>query len=156
MIEIAIPGFAELRLANLVCDYNGTLARDGRLLEDLRARLTRLAEVLRVQIVTGDTFGTAREQLAGLPCEVLVLPAEDQAHAKLTLVRQLGPEGVVAIGNGRNDRLMLNEARLGIAVLGAEGAAAEGLSASDVVVRHAGDALDLLIHARRLVATLRS
>jgi soluble P-type ATPase len=47
----------------------------------------------------------------------------------------------VAIGNGRNDRLMLAAAVLGIGVVGGEGLAGEALRASGIVVRHIVDAL---------------
>jgi soluble P-type ATPase len=67
----------------------------------------------------------------------------------------MGAERVVAIGNGRNDRLMLEAAALGIAVIGDEGIAAEAASASDIVTRHIRDALQLLLEPRRLVASLR-
>ena len=50
---------------------------------------------------------------------------------------------------------MLQEAALGIAVLGPEGLAAEALLAADVVVASIEDALDLLLRPHRLVATLR-
>ena len=46
---------------------------------------------------------------------------------------QLGRKTVAAIGNGRNDRLMLQAAALGIAVIGPECAAAEALAAADIV-----------------------
>jgi soluble P-type ATPase len=61
----------------------------------------------------------------------------------------------VAIGNGRNDRLMLAAAVLGIGVVGGEGLAGEALRASGIVVRHIVDALELLPEPRRLIATLR-
>ena len=156
MIEIAIPGYGSLALDILMCDYNGTLARDGRLLDDVRVRLTDIARVLRVQIVTGDTFATAREELRGLPVEVVILTADAQAEAKLELVKRHGAKTVAAVGNGRNDRLMLAEAALGIGVIGDEGMATEALIASDVVVRNISDALDLLREPRRLVASLRA
>jgi soluble P-type ATPase len=75
---------------------------------------------------------------------------------KLKYIQQLGPDGVACIGNGRNDRLMLKEAALGIAVLQEEGAATQTLMAADVVAPSILAALDLLIHPLRLVATLRS
>ena len=37
MIDVAIPGFGRLALEHLVCDYNGTLARDGVLLDGVSA-----------------------------------------------------------------------------------------------------------------------
>jgi hypothetical protein len=70
-------------------------------------------------------------------------------------VRTLGPRQVVAMGNGANDVLMLQEAALGIAVLGPEGLCADALRASDVVVADPWAGLDLLLHPARLVATLR-
>jgi soluble P-type ATPase len=61
----------------------------------------------------------------------------------------------VAIGNGRNDTLMLQQAALGIAVMQTGGAATTALLAGDVVTPGIVDALDLLIHPDRLKATLR-
>ena len=65
-------------------------------------------------------------------------------------------DGCVAIGNGRNDRLMLRDAVLGIALVQTEGAAAEAIANADVVCTHILDALDLLANPLRLAATLRS
>ena len=120
-----------------------------------RGRLVRVASTLRVQIITGDTFGTARDEVRGLPVELAVVPAEGQAEAKLELIKRHGIDRVVAFGNGRNDRLILAEAALGIGVFGDEGIATEALLASDVVVRHIADAFDLLLEPQRLLATLR-
>jgi soluble P-type ATPase len=155
VIEIDIPGFATLELTDLVCDYNGTLALDGALLGAARARLPRLTEHLRLHVVTGDTFGTARDELAGLSCEVVVLPKDDQAEAKARFAESLGARHVAAIGNGRNDRLLVATAGLGIGVIGGEGIAAETISACDVVAPDIGAALDLLLETKRLVASLR-
>jgi soluble P-type ATPase len=62
----------------------------------------------------------------------------------------------VCIGNGRNDRLMLEEAGLGIAVVQREGAAVPTVLAADVLAPDILAALDLLTHPLRLLATLRS
>ena len=62
----------------------------------------------------------------------------------------------VCIGNGRNDRLMLKSAALGLAVVLAEGIAGETIPAADVISRSINDALDLLLNPLRLTATLRS
>jgi soluble P-type ATPase len=156
LITQTIPGFGNLRLEHLVLDYNGTLAQDGRLLPGVGPRLRRLARSLRVHVVTADTFGTARRALAGLPCDLAVLAAGRQDEAKERFVRRLGAARTACIGNGRNDRRMLRVARLGIAVLMREAAAAETLRAADVVAPAIADALDLLLKPDRLKATLRS
>lgn len=155
MLELHIPNFATLKLEYLVCDYNGTLAVDGRLLPGVADRLRAIAEQLQIHVITADTFGLAREALADLPCRLTVLPPGDQRAAKADFIRGLNATHVAAIGNGRNDQLMLAEAALGIAVINEEGAAAQTLMSADVVCRHILDALALFAEPRRLVATLR-
>lgn len=156
MIEIVVPGYRTLHLQHLVMDYNGTLARDGRLLDGVRPRLDNLADRLHLHMITADTFGLAREELAGVRCDLAILSGDEQATAKLAYIRNLSPDRVAAIGNGRNDRLMLAAAVLGIAVVQEEGAAIETLSAADVVVSDVRSALDMLLFPKRLIATLRS
>jgi P-type E1-E2 ATPase len=155
VIEVDVPGVGALRLQHLVLDFNGTLAVDGELLPGVAERLTALAGRLSVHVMTADTHGTAARALARLPCSLAVAPPSRQAEAKRRFVESLGAEHVVAIGNGRNDRLMLEAARVGIAVLQREGAAAEALAAADVLVPTIEDALDLLAQPLRLVASLR-
>lgn len=156
MITETIPGFGALRIAHLVLDYNGTLAIDGRLLPGARPRLRALARRLRLHVLTADTFGTARLSVEGLPCRLVVLGAKRQDLAKARYVRALGASHVACVGNGRNDRAMLRAARLGIVVIQAEGAAAESIACAEVVAPSITHALDLLLHPRRLVATLRT
>jgi soluble P-type ATPase len=106
--------------------------------------------------LTGDTFGKARSQLVGIPCDLSILPVENQDRLKLEYIRRLGPDITVCVGNGRNDRLMLQEAGLGIAVAQAEGAAVQAVLVADVLAPNILAALDLLTHPLRLVATLRA
>jgi soluble P-type ATPase len=156
MIEIDIPGFRRLKLENLVLDYNGTLAVDGELLQGVAERLRALSEKLAICVVTADTFGKARKGLEGLPCELIVLPAGDQAARKLRHVEKLGADSTVCVGNGANDAMMLGMAAVGIAVILEEGAARETIESADVVCTSVASALDLLLNPVRLVATLRS
>lgn len=155
LIDIAVPGFGLLELTAVVCDFNGTLARDGQLVDGVPELLARVSRLLTVHVVTADTFGTVRSALAGTGCDVAVIDGPDQALAKAAFVGRIGASGVVAIGNGRNDRLMLASAALGIGVIGDEGIAGEALSACDIVARNIGDALGLLLEPRRVIASLR-
>lgn len=156
MIAVTIPGFGALELRHLVLDYNGTLAVDGKLLPGVREALTALADRLEIHVITADTFGLAGTELAGLPVNITIIPQAEQAEIKLAHVVRLGTESVFAIGNGRNDRKMLAAAAVGVALTQGEGASAETLAAADVVATHVVDALDLLLHPKRLIATLRS
>lgn len=76
-------------------------------------------------------------------------------QAKGAYLRELGAAQVVALGQGANDATMLDEAALGIRVLGLGGMAVEALMVGDVVAPSVLDALDLLYQPLRLVATLR-
>jgi len=156
MLELHIPGFKDLNLEHLVLDYNGTLACDGLPLEGVQERVEALAAHLTIHILTADTFGTVQGQVMGWPCRVEVIPRDREAEAKVMYVQSLGAGQTVTVGNGRNDRLMLKDAALGIVVIQTEGTAVEALSAADLVVPGILEALDLLLHRRRLKATLRT
>lgn len=155
MLFIEIPGQPTLELEHLVLDFNGTLALDGQLLEGVTSRLERLASHLSLHVLTGDTFGRARAQLAGLPCTVTVLDFADQTLAKQRYVEHLTPLRTACIGNGHNDHLMLGCVVLGIAIMQGEGLAVPTLLAADLVVPGVLDALDLLLNPLRLIASLR-
>lgn len=156
MLEINIPGYRKLRLKHIVLDYNGTIACDGALIVGVKENLTALADKLQVHILTADTFGKVRSGLEGIACELSILAPDDQDIGKLEYVKKLGAENVVAVGNGRNDHLMLKEAALGIAVILEEGASRDTLLAADVVCSRIVSALELLRNPLRLTATLRS
>ena len=156
MPGIVVPLAQEpLWLTRLLLDLNGTLARDGRLLPGISPRIARLRGSLRVLLVSGDTFGTARRRLPELGVPFEPLGQIGQGAQKLRIARRLGPRSVVMVGNGRNDAPALAEVALGMCVVGPEGAAADALLAADVVVGSPEAALDLLLHPSRLVATLR-
>jgi len=156
VIEIAIPGFALLRLDYVVCDYNGTLAQDGALIDGVAPRIVELSTRLSVHVVTADTYGTAARGLATLPCALTIIGEQDQDQEKAAFAARLGRDRVAAIGNGRNDRAMLAASALGIAVIGGEGAAVDAIGRAHVVTLGILAALDLLLYPKRLIASLRS
>lgn len=155
MLKMHIPEFGDLELSYLVLDYNGTIALNGFLLADVAPLINVLAHNLEVHVVTGDTFGTAKDQLAGINCKLKIIPSEKQSTAKDIYVKSLGSNKVIAIGNGRNDRLLLKEAKIGIAILGAEGVSSETIIAADIVMPDIYSALNLLQNPKQLTATLR-
>ena len=155
MWTLSIPGWKRLKIKHVVFDYNGTLSVDGKLLPGIAEKLTLLANQFTLHVVTADTFGLAAQELKDLPCLLTILPKENQAEAKREYVKKLGLEQTAAVGNGRNDRLMLAEAVLGIVLLQDEGTAVATLNNADVVCKQASDAIDLFLHPQRLTATLR-
>lgn len=155
MLQIDIPDYGLLQLEHLVLDYNGTLACDGQLLDGVGERLSALSARLKIHVLTADTFGSIKSTMSNWPCQITILPPGNQDNGKLSYVDQLNPATCVCIGNGRNDRLMLKTATLGIVVLQEEGTSVSALTAADVVCSNILAALDLLNHPDRLVATLR-
>jgi len=151
-IKLEVPGTETKSFTDLVLDYTGTLSLDGTLLPGIAERLERLAKAVRITVLTADTFGKAKGQLAGLPVEVRIV---ETGQDKAEFVKKLGAERVIAIGNGRNDIPMMALAGLRIAVIGREGASAELLLVADVVLHDILDALDLITNPLRLKATLR-
>lgn len=155
MIEIDIPGFGFVRLGHLVSDFTGTLSVDGALLPGVKDLLNKVAKVVKVHVLTADTFGTSQAACAGVDCVLTVLSGEVIDIQKDGYVRDLGAESVIAIGNGNNDRKMLDAARIGIAVIEGEGCSLNALLSADIVVRNINDGLGLLLEPRKLKATLR-
>jgi P-type E1-E2 ATPase len=154
-MQIDIPGQGAFQLEHLVLDLNGTVALDGEILPGVAERLAVLSTNLTIHLVTADTHGRAAEIGERLGVRLFRIEPRHEAGQKQALVERLGAQQVVAIGNGANDAGMLSAAALGIAVLGPEGLASGALRAADAVVGRIEDALDLLLHPQRLLATLR-
>jgi P-type E1-E2 ATPase len=157
MLKLEIQGYEEpLKIENLVFDYNGTLAVDGKMFLDTMEGLRRLDEVgFNITVLTADTFGTVKEECSGLPVKVMVFDKGKAEESKRQIVEGLGSERTAAIGNGRNDMAMLQEARIGIAIIGQEGAFAGLLQKADIAVTSIENAIDLFLKPKRLQATLR-
>lgn len=155
MITIEVPGYKRFDLEHLVLDYNGTLARDGYVIEGVKQHLDRLAVSLKIHVLTADSFESVYKELDGYPCKIFVLEPENQDRGKLDYIRRLGCAKTVCIGNGRIDQLMLKEASLGIAVCQDEGAAIQAILSADILCPDILSALELLLHPVRLIATLR-
>ncbi len=155
MIDIDVPGHRRLLLEHLVLDVNGTIAVGGVLARGVAEAVEALGAAIHVVAVTADTHGTASRLREVLGIDVHVIGAGRESEQKLEFVRELGASGVVAVGNGANDALMLEDAALGIAVVGGEGASAAALAAADIVTVSVLDALALLSQPARIAATLR-
>lgn len=154
-MKLTIPGRDSLTVTNLVLDFNGTIAVDGEIFEEIKERLVRLSRLVTIHIITADTNGTVANQCKDLPVSVHIIGKENQHIEKKNFILQLPTKGVVSIGNGSNDAEMFSVSDLSIAIVGQEGCATESLVRSDLVVTSISDALDLLLKENRLVATLR-
>lgn len=152
MIRIDIPGRGQIQLQHAVFDIDGTIAEAGVPYPGVTDRLHTLSSQLSIHALTAETPGNLEdlERTLGIPVK-LISTGQD----KVDYVRQLGPQGVIAFGNGANDAGMLRLAAIGVAVLTAEGIAVSALQAADILIYDPVNALELLLLPERLVATLR-
>jgi len=155
MIEIALPG-RNIKIFYLMLDVNGTLTVDGQLIPGVMERIEQLKEHLEIYLLTADTFGRGAQVADELGTIFERVSALEDGLDKKAFLLNLGGEKVAAIGNGYNDIYMLEEAALGIAVIGREGCSTEAIKRSDIVVNNINDALELLLNTKRIVATLRA
>jgi len=152
---IEIPRYGSLNIRHIVCDYNGTIAKDGMVKPEVKVLFGTLAKDYTLHVITADTFGSVAQQLEDSPVTVKILSSDNHTQEKSDYIVSLGQEQCAALGNGNNDTLMLQCAGLGIAVIGEEGCAKETLLASDMLFTDVTDALSVFIHPKRLIATLR-
>jgi soluble P-type ATPase len=156
MFSLDIPGFKSLNLEHLILDFNGTLAVDGAVVPGVRELVTELSQKMKVHVLTADTQGTCRAALEGWPVDIHVLEARRRSRSQGRLPdRVRAAITCAAMGNGRNDQIMLQAAALGVAVMGDEGAAPAAIAAGDVFVGDIISGLELLAKPKRLLATLR-
>ncbi|MCL6471652.1 MAG: HAD hydrolase family protein [Firmicutes bacterium] len=155
MISIDIPGRGRYDLKNLVLDMNGTIAVDGIIADEVLERIRVLSKILDIYLITADTHGKLESQKEKIAAKISRIQPPGEASQKADFIESIGASNSVAIGNGANDTEMLKKARLAIAVIEGEGCALDALQSADIVVKSSVDALDLLIHTNRIVATLR-
>jgi len=155
MIRIDLPRKESIVLEHLVLDYNGTLAIDGKIIEGVKEILNELSEKIKIHVVTADTFGKVKENLKDVNCQVVIISSEIEYIEKVGYIEDLDEEKVIAIGNGRNDSLLLKEAAIGIAVIQKEGTSFKTLMNADIVCTSIFDALELIKNPLRITATLR-
>lgn len=152
---IEIPNFKMLDIRHIVCDYNGTIAKDGSVKPEIKALFETLSQTYALHVITADTFGSVHQQLHDYNVHIKVLSSVDHTKEKADYITSLGSAHCAAIGNGNNDVQMLQSASVSIAVLGEEGCSKEALFAADIVCKNINDALLAFIYPKRLIATLR-
>ncbi len=77
-----------------VCDFNGTIAKDGCLIKGVK------------------------EKLKDSNVSLKILLSKDHLKEKSSFITELGTENCAAIGNGNNDSSLLKNAKLSISILG--------------------------------------
>jgi soluble P-type ATPase len=156
MITIQKPGQGNLEIEFILIDFQGTLASDRRVHPKAKDRINLLSKRTKIYILTKEEKERVEEVLKKVKAEIIYLTEGKSSQQKLDLLRRLGPSRTVAIGNGVDDVPMIEEAGLGICILGKEGTFSEAMKKADVVFTNILDALDFLLKPLRQKATLGS
>lgn len=146
---IKIPNFGHIDAKYLLIDFNGTIAKDGKMFNVIERLLNLDLEVI---IITGDTYGNVRKLLEPYPIECAIAYT---AIEKENYILEKGPDKCIAIGNGNIDYKMLKHAAIGIAILEDEGVSTKAILNADLLVKSINDALGLIENPKRLIATLK-
>ena len=153
---IEIPGRKSLDIKNIVFDYNGTLATDGLIPEDVGQMLFELSKEFKLYVLTADTYGSATKACENYPITLKTFPKENAGQFKADIVKNLNANECACIGNGYNDLGMFDEAALSVAILGEEGACTKTLLHADIAVTDIRHAMNLFLKPSRIIADLRS
>ena len=158
-IDFKIPGFGDRHIQALLADYDGTLSNHNQVPDEIKARLIRLSEIIDIHILTGDRNVKAADCLGNLPVNIHILSEKDQDVQKRDYLIDFKTMNVVVLGNGNNDRLLLQAVKTGgglcIAVQNGEGCAVDALINSHLLAANPAEAMDLLLNPDTLAATLR-
>ena len=154
MITIQRPGQSNLEIEFILIDFEGTLASDRRIHPKAKDKINLLSKRTKIYILTVEEKERVEEALKKVKAEIVYLAGGDSSQKKLELLRQLGPARTVAVGNGADDVPMIEEAGLGVCVLGKEGTFSEAMKKADVVFMNILDALDFLLKPLRQKASL--
>jgi len=154
MITIQRPGQSNLEIDFILIGFEGTLASDRRVHPKAKDKINLLSKRTKIYILTKGEKERVEEVLKKVKAETVYLTEGESSQKKLALLRQLGPSRTVVIGGGLDDVFMIEEAGLGVCVLGKEGTSSEAMKKADVVFTNILDALDFLLKPLRQKATL--
>ena len=154
MIILQRPGQIPLEIEFILLNFEGTLATDRRIHPKAKDKLNLLAKRSKIYILAKGEQEAIGEILKKIKAEVIYLTEGEVSQGKLDLLRQVGAARTVAIGNGVDDAAMIEEAGLGICVMGKEGASGEAIEKADVVFADILHALDFLLKPLRHKAGL--
>lgn len=156
MLIYEIPGREDIKIENIVLDYNGTIAVNGKIIEGVKELLTKLKDYVNIYILTADTYGTVEKECKGMEAKVLTFPKENAGESKRDIVKELDGQKTICVGNGFNDIPMFKESILSIAIIEGEGASGKLLVESDIIARSIIESLEIILDINKMKATLRN
>ena len=156
MLLYEIPGREDIKIENIVFDYNGTIAVDGKHIDGVSQLINRVSKHANIYILTADTYGTVEKECNDIGAKVSTFPKENAGESKREIIRKLGGEKTLCIGNGYNDISMFKESILSIGIIEGEGASGKLLANADIVARSIAERINIILNKNMVKATLRN
>lgn len=156
MLIYQIPGKNDIEIENIVFDYNGTIAVDGKVIEGVSDLLVDFRDEVEIYILTADTYGTVKQECIDLDAKLLTFSSKNTSELKKNIVKELNGEKTICVGNGFNDISMFKEAAISIAVIEAEGVCGQLLKHADIITRSILEAIEIILNENKIKAVLRS
>lgn len=156
MLVYEVPGRNDIEIKNIVFDYNGTIAVNGKILKGVKELLLNFKDDIDIYILTADTYGTVKKECINLDAKVLTFPKENTSEFKKKIVKELNGKKTICVGNGFNDVSMFEEAAISIAVIEGEGASGYLLRHADIVTRSILEAIEIILNKDKIKAVLRN
>lgn len=154
MISIQRPGAENLEIHFVLIDFEGTLAMDGRVHPKAKDRINLLSKRTTFYVLTKGDRERVEKVLRKTKAEIIYLTEGNASEEKLALLQRLGPQQTAVIGNGLDDGPVIEQAGLGLCIIGKEGASSGSVVKADVVFTDVLDALEFLLKPLRQRATL--
>ena len=156
VINIEIDGFGKIEAEYLVSDLNGTLAMFGEVSAETKKLIKQLKSKLKIFILSADTFNNGKKIADDLGVGFhKILGTKSQALEKCEFLQKLDPEKSIVMGNGRNDYMMFQKAKISFGIMGEEGINPQTLKEADLIVNRPENALKILLNPLALKAGLR-
>jgi len=152
---INVPETGKYEIENIVFDYNGTIAINGEIISGILEKIVKLTEVFNVAIITADTFNTVRKAFKNTNVNIHIIDNENGMIQKKEFIKNIGSNKTIALGNGRNDELMLKEAIISVAILNNEGVSLKALNSADFLLKDINHFFEMIEEPKKLIAILR-
>ncbi len=152
---INVPETGKYEIENIVFDYNGTIAINGEIISGILEKIVKLTEVFNVAIITADTFNTVRKAFKNTNVNIHIIDNENGMIQKKEFIKNIGSNKTIALGNGRNDELMLKESIISVAILNDEGVSLKALNSADFLLKDINHFFEMIEEPKKLIAILR-
>ena len=152
---INVPQTGKYDIENIVFDYNGTIANNGIIIDGVLEKIVDLSKSFNVHIITADTFSTVRESFKGTNVNINIIDKDYGSEQKEKFIDKLGFDKTIALGNGRNDELMLKKSIISIAVLNDEGVSVKAINSADFLIKDINNFFEMIYDTNKMIAILR-